>query len=77
MFVQIPGEGTAILDRACVHAASERPGKEGMATIIGDGVTVGPGAVVHACTLNNSCVVGAGAHVLARRPASPHHYHKS
>lgn len=58
------GEGTAILDRACVHAASERAGKTGIATVIGSGVTVGPGAVVHAATLHDACVIGPSAHVL-------------
>ncbi len=33
-------------------------------TFIGDNVTVGPGAIIHAATLNSNCMVGAGAQVL-------------
>jgi hypothetical protein len=33
-------------------------------TIIGDGVTVGANAVIHACTIENNSIVGVGATVL-------------
>ena len=33
-------------------------------TIIGDGVTIGANAVIHACTLESNSIIGAGATVL-------------
>mmetsp|Transcript_41363 Transcript_41363/g.81023 ORF Transcript_41363/g.81023 Transcript_41363/m.81023 type:complete len:297 (-) Transcript_41363:80-970(-) len=55
------GERTSIGDRAVVHVAKIQGD---FPTIIGDGVTVGPGAMVHAATLGDGVVVGAGAQVL-------------
>lgn len=55
------GEKSSIGDRAVVHVAKiagDYP------TIIGSNVTVGPGAIIHACTLENNSVVGASAQVL-------------
>src|SRR5690606_33476661 len=39
-----------------------RPG--GFPTIIGDDVTIGHGAIVHACTIGNAVLIGMGATVL-------------
>ena len=52
------GHHTNIQDNAVVHLADEFP------CIIGNYVTVGHSAIVHACTLGNEVLVGMGAIVL-------------
>jgi len=52
------GKGTNIQDNAVVHLADEFP------CILGDYVTVGHSAIVHACTIGNEVLVGMGAVVL-------------
>jgi len=52
------GEGTNIQDCAVVHIADEYP------TILGDYVTVGHSAVVHACTIEDEVLVGMHATIL-------------
>ena len=48
------GRGTNIQDNCVLHEK----------TTIGDGCTVGHGAIVHGCTIGNRCMVGRGAMVL-------------
>jgi len=43
-------------------AHTEKP--IGFATIIGDDVTIGHGAIIHACSIGNACLIGMGAIVL-------------
>jgi carbonic anhydrase/acetyltransferase-like protein (isoleucine patch superfamily) len=52
------GRGTNIQDNAVIHLADEYP------CIMGDYVTVGHSAIVHACTIGNEVLVGMGAVVL-------------
>lgn len=55
------GDNSSIGDRAVVHVAGiagDYP------TIIGNNVTVGPGAIIHACTLKDNCLIGASATIL-------------
>ena len=55
------GANSSIGEGSMVHVAKiagDHP------TVIGDGVTVGANAVVHACTLESNSIVGAGATVL-------------
>jgi len=54
----IIGEGTNIQDGTIIHTADEYP------AIIGDYVTVGHGAIIHACTIGNECLIGMRATVL-------------
>jgi carbonic anhydrase/acetyltransferase-like protein (isoleucine patch superfamily) len=60
------GARTNLQDGTIVHVTHEgpytRPG--GFPTLIGDDVTIGHGAIVHACTIGNACLVGMGATVL-------------
>lgn len=59
------GARTSIQDGAVLHVTHDSkysPG--GRALIIGDDVTVGHRAVLHACTIGDSCLVGIGAVVL-------------
>jgi carbonic anhydrase/acetyltransferase-like protein (isoleucine patch superfamily) len=52
------GQGTNIQDGAVVHLADEYP------TILGDYVTVGHSAVVHACTIEDEVLVGMHSTIL-------------
>jgi carbonic anhydrase/acetyltransferase-like protein (isoleucine patch superfamily) len=52
------GEGTNIQDNAVVHLADE------LGAYIGAWCTVGHGAIVHACTIGDECLIGMGATVL-------------
>jgi carbonic anhydrase/acetyltransferase-like protein (isoleucine patch superfamily) len=52
------GRGTNIQDNAVVHLADDFP------CLIGDYVTVGHSAIVHACTVGNEVLVGMGAVIL-------------
>jgi carbonic anhydrase/acetyltransferase-like protein (isoleucine patch superfamily) len=53
------GKRTNIQDNAVVHVTRNVSG-----TYIGDDVTVGHGAILHACTVENECLIGMGAIVL-------------
>ncbi len=52
------GAGSNIQDNATVHADPGFPAR------IGDGVSVGHGAVLHGCTIGDGCLVGMNATVL-------------
>jgi len=53
------GARTSVQDNTVVHATSGVAG-----TIIGDGCTIGHGAIIHACTVEDGCLIGMGAIVL-------------
>lgn len=53
------GRGTNIQDNSCVHIDSAKH-----PTIIGNDVTIGHSAVIHACTLQDTCFVGMGAIIM-------------
>lgn len=52
------GRGTNIQDNSVLHLADDLP------CILGDYVTVGHSAVIHACTVGNECLIGMGATIL-------------
>lgn len=54
----VVGEGSNIQDNCVVHLADD------LDAIIGDWVTVGHGAIIHACTIGDECLIGMGATVL-------------
>lgn len=54
----VVGEGTNIQDNAIVHLADD------LDAIIGAWCTVGHAAIVHACTIEDECLIGMGATVL-------------
>ncbi len=59
------GSRTNIQDGSLLHvtaASNDHP--KGFPLIIGNDVTVGHGAILHACTLEDACLVGMGATVL-------------
>ena len=52
------GKNSNIQDNAVVHVDENIP------CIIGENVTVGHGAILHSCTIENGCTVGMGAIIL-------------
>ena len=53
------GEGSNIQDNAVVHV------DYGVPAVIGNYVTIGHSAVIHACTIGNTCIIGMGAVILS------------
>lgn len=60
------GARSNIQDGSVIHVSHDGPdGKPvGYPTIIGDDVTIGHGAIIHACRIGNACLIGMGATVL-------------
>jgi carbonic anhydrase/acetyltransferase-like protein (isoleucine patch superfamily) len=59
------GARTSIQDGSVLHVTHDGPYRPGgRALIVGDDVTVGHRAVLHACTIGNACLIGMGAIVL-------------
>lgn len=52
------GEGSNIQDGSIVHLADD------LSAIIGDWVTVGHGAIIHACTIGDECLIGMRATIM-------------
>lgn len=53
------GERTNIQDGTIVHVTGGKLG-----TYIGSDITIGHGAILHACTLQDACFIGMGATIL-------------
>ncbi len=61
----IIGDGTNVQDGTVIHIASSNewvPG--GLPCIVGEGVTVGHKAMLHACTIGNLCLIGMSSTIL-------------
>ncbi len=56
----VVGEGSNIQDNAVVHLADD------LDAVIGAWCTIGHSAIVHACTIEDECLIGMGATVLDR-----------
>lgn len=52
------GEGSNIQDNVVLHA------DPGFPTTVGNGVSIGHGAVVHGCTVEDDCLIGMGAVIM-------------
>ena len=52
------GEGSNIQDGTVIHMANDGP------AVIGDYVTVGHKAIIHACTIEDECLIGMNATIL-------------
>ena len=64
-FVRI-GDRTNLQDGTVVHVSHDGPHAKlgGFATVIGEDVTIGHKAIVHACRIADACLIGMGAVVL-------------
>ncbi|HCR86090.1 MAG TPA: gamma carbonic anhydrase family protein [Alphaproteobacteria bacterium] len=58
------GKRTNIQDGTIIHVTRPSIAGEGGQTIIGDNITVGHSATIHACTLEDECFVGMSATIL-------------
>src|ERR1700761_9591767 len=61
------GEGSNVQDNAVIHVTQDKFG-----TTIGNHVTIGHGAIVHACTIGDYSLIGMGAIVLDGAVVEPH-----
>ena len=52
------GEGSNVQDNAVIHVAPNFP------TTIGSYVTIGHGAIIHGCTIDDNALIGMGAIIL-------------
>jgi len=52
------GKGSNIQDNTVLHVADDLPVK------IGENVTIGHNAIIHACSIGDNCLIGMGAIVL-------------
>lgn len=64
-FIRI-GARCNLQDGAIVHVSHDGPHAKlgGFATHIGNDVTIGHGAIIHACVIEDACLIGMGAIVL-------------
>ncbi len=60
------GDRSNLQDGCIVHVSHDGPyGKPGgLATVIGNDVTIGHGAIVHACVIEDACLIGMGSIIL-------------
>lgn len=61
------GEKTNVQDNCVLHVTHETS-----PLVIGSGVTVGHGAILHAATIKDSCLIGMGAKVLDNATVGPY-----
>jgi carbonic anhydrase/acetyltransferase-like protein (isoleucine patch superfamily) len=69
------GARTNIQDGSVLHVTHRGPDSvipEGAALTVGGGVTVGHGAMLHACTIEDDCLIGIGAIVMDRAVVRRH-----
>ena len=58
------GERTNIQDNVMIHVAKHNAAGKPLPTIIGDDVTIGHGATIHAATIDDCTVVGMGSTIM-------------
>ncbi|MEW5798791.1 MAG: gamma carbonic anhydrase family protein [Bacteroidota bacterium] len=61
------GERTNIQDNTVIHVTNKK-----FPTNIGSNVTIGHNAVIHACTINDYCLIGMGAIILDDAKVGPY-----
>ena len=63
-FIRV-GARSNVQDGAVIHVTHDGPySPGGFPTIVGEGVTIGHSAVLHACTIEDYCLIGMHASVL-------------
>ena len=60
------GARTNVQDGSIIHVTHDGPyGKPGgFATVIGEDVTIGHAAIIHACVIEDACLIGMGSTIL-------------
>ena len=60
------GKNTNVQDLTTIHVWHRESGKEdsGYPAIIGDNVTIGHNCIIHACTIEDNCLIGMGSIVM-------------
>lgn len=58
------GARSNIQDGSVLHVSHDGPLGKGLPVIIGSDVTVGHNAVIHACTIEENCLIGMSATIL-------------
>jgi len=59
------GARTNVQDGTIIHVSHDSPyNKGGYPTLLGEGVTVGHGCILHACTIGDYCLIGMGTCIL-------------
>lgn len=63
------GDNTNIQDNTVIHVTranhlQNKTGSEGGPTIIGSGVTIGHGAIIHACIIEDNAFIGMGSIIM-------------
>lgn len=67
------GARSNIQDGAIIHVTHDGPYTPGgQACLIGNDVTIGHGAIVHACTVHDACLIGMHATILDGAEIGPH-----
>ncbi|HEY5971251.1 MAG TPA: gamma carbonic anhydrase family protein [Pseudoxanthomonas sp.] len=59
------GARTNVQDGTIIHVSHHSPyNQAGYPTLIGEDVTIGHGTIIHACTIEDLCLIGMGACIL-------------
>lgn len=67
------GARSSVQDGAIVHVTHDGPYTPGgRACVVGADVTIGHGAIVHACTVHDACLIGMHATLLDDAEIGPH-----
>lgn len=67
------GEATNIQDGSVLHVSHKTPANpDGGALVIGARVTVGHAVILHACTIEDECLIGMGSIILDRAVIQQH-----
>ncbi|WP_426805906.1 gamma carbonic anhydrase family protein, partial [Stenotrophomonas sp. SrG] len=69
------GAPSNIQDGTIIHVSHHSPNnKGGYTTLIGEGVTVGHGTIIHACTIGEYSLIGMGACIRDGATVSRHSF---
>ena len=59
------GARSNVQDGTVIHVSHHSPyNKGGYPTLVGEGVTIGHGCIIHACSIGDYCLIGMGACIL-------------